>query len=129
MARLPRVRAVLVARQRGLAGGGAVVMEGRDIGTAVFPEAPVKIFLDASPEERAARRAQDPAHRRPRGTGLAEVARALDARDRLDRTRRASPLEQASDAVRIDTTGLPVDVVVRRVMAVIRDRRRTASRS
>ena len=80
-------------------------MEGRDIGTTVFPEAPVKIYLDASPEERAARRARDPAHRLSPGTGVAEVARALDARDRLDRTRRASPLEQAPDAVRIDTTG------------------------
>ena len=129
VARLPRVRAALVAHQRNFAGTGTVVMEGRDIGTAVFPDAPVKIYLDASPEERAARRAGDPAHRLPRGAGLAEVARALDERDRLDRTRRASPLEQAADAVRIDTTGLPIDVVVERVMAVIRDRRRSASRS
>ena len=129
VARLPRVRAALVARQRGLAGGGGVVMEGRDIGTIVFPEAPVKIYLDASPEERAARRARDPAHRLSQGAGLAEVARALDARDRLDRTRRASPLEQAPDAVRIDTSGLPIDAVVQRVMAVVRDRLRSASRS
>ena len=129
VARLPRVRAALVARQRDLAGGGAVVMEGRDIGTIVFPDAPVKIFLDASPAARAARRAQDPAHRQPRGAGLADVARALDARDRRDRTRRASPLEQAPDAVRIDTTELAIDAVVAQVMAVIRDRRRSVSRS
>ncbi len=129
VARLPRVRAALVARQRGLAGGSVVVMEGRDIGTTVFPDAPVKIYLDASPEERAARRAQDPAHRLPRGAGLTEVARALDERDRLDRTRRASPLEQAPDAVRIDTTGLPIDTVVQRVMAVIRDRRNRTPQS
>ena len=129
VARLPRVRAALVAHQRGLAGAGSVVMEGRDIGTIVFPDAPVKIYLDASPEERAARRARDPAHRLPQGAGLAEVARALDERDRQDRTRRASPLEQAPDAVRIDTTGLPIGAVVRRVMAVIRDRRKRASRS
>lgn len=129
VARLPRVRAALVARQRDLAGAGVVVMEGRDIGTTVFPDAPVKIYLDASPEERAARRARDPAHRMPRGAGLAEVARALDERDRQDRTRRASPLEQAPDAVRIDTTGVPVDAVVQRVMAVIRDRRKRVSRS
>lgn len=127
VARLPRVRAALVARQRQLAGAGGVVMEGRDIGTAVFPDAPVKIFLDASPEERAARRARDPAHRVSQVAGLAEVARALDARDRIDRTRRASPLEQAPDAVRIDTTGLPIEEVVRRVMTVIRDRRTSAS--
>ena len=122
VARLPQVRAALVARQRALAGGGAVVMEGRDIGTAVFPAAPVKIYLDASPEERAARRAHDPAHRRPQGAGLVDVARALRERDRSDRTRRASPLEQAPDAVRIDTTGLPVEVVVQQVIAVIRGR-------
>ena len=127
VARLPRVRAALVARQRQLAGPGGVVMEGRDIGTAVFPDAPVKIFLDASPEERAARRARDPAHRLSQVAGLADVARALDARDRIDRTRRASPLEQAPDAVRIDTTGLPIDEVVRRVMTVVRDRRTSAS--
>ena len=129
VARLPRVREALVARQRDLAGGGTVVMEGRDIGTAVFPNAPVKIFLDASPEARAARRARDPAHRLPHGTGLADVARALDVRDQLDRTRRASPLEQAPDAVRIDTTELSIDAVVARVMDVIRDRRRSSARS
>jgi cytidylate kinase len=129
VARLPRVRAALVARQRDLAGAGGVVMEGRDIGTTVFPDAAVKIYLDAAPEERAARRARDPAHRLPRGAGLDEVARALQARDRSDRTRRASPLEQAPDAVRIDTTGLPIDAVVERVMKVIRDRRRGAARS
>ncbi len=128
VARLPRVRAALVARQRDLAGAGAVVMEGRDIGTAVFPDAPVKIYLDAAPEERAARRARDPAHRLPPG-GVDQVARALRARDRSDRTRRASPLEQAPDAVRIDTTGLPVEAVVQRVMEVIRDRRGKAARS
>ncbi len=129
VARLPRVRAALVARQRDLAGAGGVVMEGRDIGTTVFPDAPVKIYLDASPEERAARRARDPAHRLPRGAGPGDVARALHARDRLDRTRRASPLEQAPDAVRIDTTGLSIERVVRQVMAVVRARRTPARRS
>ena len=129
VARLPRVRAALVARQRDLAGAGGVVMEGRDIGTAVFPDAPVKIYLDASPEERAARRARDPAHRLPRGAGPGDVARALHARDWIDRTRRASPLEQAPDAVRIDTTGLSIERVVRQVMAVVRARRTSAGRS
>lgn len=129
VARLPRVRAALVARQRDLAGAGGVVMEGRDIGTTVFPDAPVKIYLDASPEERAARRARDPAHRLPRGAGPGDVARALHARDLLDRTRRASPLEQAPDAVRIDTTGLSIERVVRQVMAVVRARRTPARRS
>ena len=91
VARLPGVRAVLVERQRQLGAGGGIVMEGRDIGTVVFPDADVKIYLDASPEERARRRASDPAH-----TGVpaavAEVATLLTERDELDRTRTASPL-------------------------------------
>src|SRR5919197_1297819 len=62
VARLPTVRSVLVERQRALGAGGGIVMEGRDIGTVVFPQADVKVYLDAAPEERARRRAQDPAH-------------------------------------------------------------------
>jgi|SRR5580765_4754225 len=122
VARLPRVRAVLVARQRRLGGDGAIVMEGRDIGTVVFPDADVKIYLDASPEERAWRRAHDPAH-----TGgpsaVAEVATALTARDELDRSRTVSPLYAAADAVVIDTTGRSVDDVVARVLEVVAARR------
>ena len=98
------MRAVLVARQRQLGAGGGIVMEGRDIGTVVFPEADVKIYLDASPEERARRRATDPAHS-ARATRVTEVATVLTARDELDRTRTASPLYAAADAVVIDTTG------------------------
>ena len=119
VARLPRVREALVARQRALAGQGGVVMEGRDIGTAVLPDAAVKIYLDASPEERAARRAGDPAHVLS-GAALGEVADALAARDRLDRTRDASPLVQARDAIRVDTTGVPVDEVIGSVLAIAR---------
>ncbi len=121
VARLPRVREVLVERQRALGRRGGVVMEGRDIGTVVFPEAAVKIYLDASPEERARRRAADPAH----GGGvqeLAAVATALAARDKSDSTRAASPLMRAADAVVIDTTGLPVDAVVATVLDVVRER-------
>jgi CMP/dCMP kinase len=118
VARLPRVRAVLVERQRLLGGSGSIVMEGRDIGTVVFPAADVKIYLDASPEERAWRRAHDPAH-----TGgpsaVAEVATALTARDELDRSRAASPLYAAADAVIIDTTGRSIDDVVARVLEVV----------
>ena len=73
-------------------------MEGRDIGTVVFPDADVKIYLDASPEERARRRANDPAHRSSTGAALAEVATALAERDRSDSTRAASPLAMAPDA-------------------------------
>jgi cytidylate kinase len=73
VARHPAVRRVLVARQRGYGAAGAVVMEGRDIGTVVFPDADVKIYLDASPEERARRRATDPAHASSHGAQLADV--------------------------------------------------------
>jgi CMP/dCMP kinase len=118
VARLPRVRAVLVERQRHMGEGGGIVMEGRDIGTVVFPDADVKIYLDAAPEERARRRATDPAHSGP--VAVADVATALTARDELDRTRTASPLYAAPDAIVVDTTGKPVTEVVDEVMKVIR---------
>jgi cytidylate kinase len=119
VARLPRVRAALVARQREMGADGGVVMEGRDIGTVVFPGADVKIYLDASPEERARRRAQDPAHSGG-PTAVADVATALTARDELDRTRAASPLYAAPDASLIDTTGKAVSEVVEEVLEVVR---------
>jgi cytidylate kinase len=119
VARLPRVRAVLVDRQRQLGVGGGIVMEGRDIGTVVFPDADVKVYLDASPEERARRRSVDPAH-----TGVpaavSEVATLLTQRDEQDRTRTVSPLFAAKDAVHVDTTGKSVDKVVDEVMTVVR---------
>jgi cytidylate kinase len=118
VARLPKVRAVLVERQRAIHSDSGIVMEGRDIGTVVFPNADVKIYLDATPEERARRRAADPAHSGGPAT-VADVVTALVARDEIDRTRQVSPLKVADDAVRIDTTGKPVDVVVREVMATI----------
>jgi CMP/dCMP kinase len=126
VARLPRVREILVDRQRRLGEGGGIVMEGRDIGTVVFPRADVKLYLDASPEERARRRANDPAH-----TGgpvaVAEVATALTARDEIDRTRAASPLYAAPDAVVIDTTGKSVSDVVREVLEIVNEKRLGAS--
>jgi cytidylate kinase len=119
VARLPRVRAVLVERQRQLGANGGIVMEGRDIGTVVFPHADVKIYLDAAPEERARRRASDPAH-----TGVpsavSEVKTMLTDRDQQDRTRSASPLYAAEDAIVIDTTGKSVEQVVAEVMQVVR---------
>ena len=121
VARLPKVRAVLVDRQRREGAGGAIVMEGRDIGTVVFPHADVKIYLDATPEERARRRAADPAHSGGPAT-VADVGTALAARDELDRTRKASPLVVADDAVRVDTTGKPVDAVVEEVLRVVKDK-------
>jgi cytidylate kinase len=120
VARQPRIREALVARQRAMGADGAVVMEGRDIGTVVFPKADVKIFLDASPEERARRRATDPGH--ASGTGgnaIQDVAIALAERDANDRARAASPLVQAEDAVVIDTTSLSIDESVARALALV----------
>jgi len=118
VARLPRVRAVLVERQRQMGADGAIVMEGRDIGTVVFPRADVKVYLDADPAERARRRARDPAH-----TGVpaavSEVASLLTQRDEQDRTRTASPLYTAQDATVIDTTDKSIEDVVAEVMKVV----------
>jgi len=119
VARLPRVRAVLVARQREMGGGGEIVMEGRDIGTVVFPQADVKIYLDAAPEERARRRAQDPAHSGG-PVAVSDVKTLLTERDRSDTTRAVSPLYAAADATVVDTTGKSVEDVVREVIGVIR---------
>jgi cytidylate kinase len=119
VARLPSVRSELVIRQRNIGQNGGIVMEGRDIGTVVFPAADVKIYLDASPEERARRRALDPAHTGG-PTAVADVATALTARDQLDRTRAASPLYAAPDAIVIDTTGKPVTQVVDEVLRVVK---------
>ena len=98
---------------------GEVVMEGRDIGTVVFPAADIKIYLDASAEERARRRLNDAAHSGGQA-GEAAVAASIDARDRSDTTRTVSPLTLAADAVRIDTTGMPIDQVgPGKVMALV----------
>jgi len=121
VARLPQVRQVLVAQQRGLGANGAVVMEGRDIGTVVFPFADVKFYIDASPEERARRRAADPAHTGS-PSNIASVQSDLVARDKSDSTRSVAPLAKADDAVYIDTTLMPIDEVVAKVMALVREK-------
>src|ERR1035437_6621003 len=121
VARLPKVRAVLVERQRQVGADGGIVMEGRDIGTVVFPHADVKIYLDATPEERARRRASDPS-RSGVPSAVSDVATLLTERDRLDRTRAASPLYAAADAVVVDTTGKSVEEVVKEVMQVVEAR-------
>jgi len=97
------------------------VMEGRDIGTVVFPNAELKIYLDASTEERARRRANDTAHTGSQA-GQAAVAAAIKERDQSDTTRVASPLTVAKDAVLIDTTDMPIDEVVQRVIDLARQR-------
>jgi CMP/dCMP kinase len=119
VARLPRVRTILVARQREMGAGGEIVMEGRDIGTVVFPQADVKIYLDAAPEERARRRALDPAHSGG-PAAVSEVKTLLTERDRSDTTRAVSPLYASADAVVVDTTGKAVEEVVREVLAIVK---------
>jgi cytidylate kinase len=121
VARLAAVRTILVARQRALGAARRVVMEGRDIGTVVFPQADIKVYLDASEEERARRRAADPAHTSGRTAGVAAVQTALQARDKSDTTRAVAPLTVAEDALYIDTTGVPVEAVVEQVMRVVED--------
>ena len=121
VARLPRVRESLVRRFRELGTGGAVVMEGRDIGTVVFPDADLKFYIDASPEERARRRAADPAHTGGQGS-LELVQNDIAARDQSDSTRAVAPLARANDAIYIDTTTMPIDAVVNRVMMLILER-------
>jgi CMP/dCMP kinase len=122
VARLPRVRTALVARQRELGKDGGVVMEGRDITTVVFPDADVKIYVDASPEERARRRALDPAHTGGKQANIAGVQEELLARDKSDTTRRVAPLALAPDATYIDTTTLSSAEVVEQVMELVKER-------
>ncbi len=114
----PGVREAMVAVQRRLGAEGGVVMEGRDIGTVVFPDAEVKVFLDASLDVRAQRRFEE-----LRGRGAVvefeAVRRAEEERDRRDRTRDHSPLRQAPDAIVIDSTGVPADAVVDRIVRLV----------
>jgi cytidylate kinase len=112
------VRRALVRIQRGMAQENSVVMEGRDIGTVVFPRAQVKIFLDAQPEERARRRAQE----RGAEADVSEVATELSERDRRDRERPEAPLMQAPDAHFVDTTGLSIDQVEEVILGLVRAR-------
>jgi CMP/dCMP kinase len=114
----PLVRQWMVARQREMGAGGGVVMEGRDIGTKVFPEADLKIFLDADPVVREQRRLDQLRNfdqRRVQGASAESMAADLRERDRRDRTRAASPLVAAEDAVVIDSTNLSEDEVVQRI--------------
>ena len=114
----PRVREWMVARQREMGEGGGVVMEGRDIGTKVFPDADLKIFLDADPVVREQRRMEQ---QRVKGEVAAGLAAELRERDRRDRTRAVSPLVAAKDAVVIDSTQLSEDEVVERVEELVKN--------
>jgi cytidylate kinase len=118
---VPGVRATLVARQRRLGSSGGVVMEGRDIGTVVFPDADVKVFLQASLESRARRRFEELLARGV-DVELEEVRRAQADRDRRDATRALSPMRPAADAVILDTTDRSVDEVVDVILRLVQDR-------
>jgi CMP/dCMP kinase len=116
---LPKVREWMVARQREMGLGGGVVMEGRDIGTKVFPDADLKIFLDADPVIREQRRLDQ---QRVKGAPAEAMAAELRERDRRDRTRAASPLVAASDAVLLDSTHLSEHEVLERIEALVNEK-------
>ncbi|HVC02981.1 MAG TPA: (d)CMP kinase [Steroidobacteraceae bacterium] len=121
VAALPSVRRALLERQRRFAVPPGLVADGRDMGSVVFPDAELKIFLSASAEERAARR-----HKQLKEQGvtanLAALSLEIAERDRRDRTRAVSPLVASPDAVSIDTTGVPVETVVERILGIARER-------
>jgi len=121
VAAIPGVRRALVEKQRALGARTSVVMEGRDIGTVVFPDADVKVFLDADPGERVNRRLRD---FRDRGEAAPpeSIAAQIMERDQRDRTRAEAPLTQAPDAVYIDSTGLSPDQVEEEILKLVRAR-------
>jgi cytidylate kinase len=118
VSRLPEVRAKLIEIQRAFAQGRGVVMEGRDIGTVVFPQAQLKIFLKADVEERARRRLKQDS-REDREATLEKTAYEIGRRDQLDAERKISPLLPASDAVEIDSTHLLADQVVEQILDLV----------
>ncbi len=124
----PPIRRWLVGLQQALGAEGSVVMEGRDIGTVVFPHAPVKIFLDASPEKRGERRYEQTRAGDVATPPAAAVLDEIRERDRRDRTRADSPLQAATDAVIIDSTDLTLEQVIDRAAALVERRLAHASR-
>ena len=118
---IPGVRRALVAKQREIGERSSIVMEGRDIGTVVFPHAEVKIFLDAQPRERIRRRL---AEERAKGAAATEaaVAEQIEERDRRDSTRADAPLSQAPDAIYVDSTPLTIEEVVDAILKIVRAR-------
>jgi cytidylate kinase len=117
-ARVPAVREAMVAKQRALADAGDLVAEGRDIGTVVFPDARTKIYLTATPEERARRRHAE-LHERGESLDEGSVLEAMVARDGADSSRDVGPLAVADDAIQLDTTGLSIDEVVERIATLV----------
>lgn len=122
---VPEVRAYLLDLQRDLARRQSVIMDGRDIGTVILPDAKVKIFLTASPEKRAARRC---AELREKGQDVTveDILADMERRDALDASRAAAPLKQAEDAVLVDTSDLTLEQSIEAVLTVIRDKMKGA---
>jgi len=116
VAACPGVRSAMRVEQRRIGEKGPAVMEGRDIGTVVFPDARLKIFLDANPHERARRRAAES------GVSAEDVAREIAERDQRDRTRAEAPLSQAPDAEYLDSSGMTPEQVEEAILKLVRDR-------
>lgn len=121
VSRYAKVRAYLVKRQQELAKEQSMILDGRDIGTAVLPDAKLKIFLTASPEERARRRYEQIKDKEP-DLGYGKVLTDLIARDKQDMEREVTPLRQAPDAVLLDTTGLSFEQSVQKMLALVEAR-------
>jgi cytidylate kinase len=128
IATIAAVRRVLVSEQQRAGAGGGVVMEGRDIGTVVFPNAELKIFLDASPEVRAERRWKEHQEKGDQIT-LPEVFDEVIERDKRDRERKVSPLVRAKDAVLVDNTAMGVEETARLIVLLAHERQREATAS
>lgn len=116
---IPAVRRALVARQQEMGKAGGVVMEGRDIGTQVFPDAEIKIYLDASAEARAERRHTDDLSKGVNTGSLLTTQAEIEERDHRDKTRADSPLIQAENAVYIDSSGMTINEVVEKILSLI----------
>ena len=128
LATIAAVRRVLVAEQQRAGAGGGVVMEGRDIGTVVFPNAELKIFLDAPPEERAERRWKEHQEKGEKMT-VAEVFDEVIERDKRDRERKVSPLIRAKDAVLVDNTAMGIEETARLIVMLAQERQKEAGAS
>ncbi|WP_295731614.1 (d)CMP kinase [uncultured Limosilactobacillus sp.] len=123
VAAIPDVRTEMVKEQRKIAERGGIVMDGRDIGTTVLPNAPVKIFLVASAHERARRRFEENKAKGIATSTLEELQRAIELRDQKDSTRTVSPLTKATDAIEIDSTRLTINQVVDQISEIIEKKR------
>ena len=120
VAAIPAVRTEMTKQQREIAAEGGIVMDGRGIGTTVLPNAPVKIFMVATAHERARRRFLENKQKGITTTSLEELQKAIELRDQKDSTRKVSPLTQADDAIRLDTTNLTIDQVVEEISKIIK---------